>query len=413
MSPEPASPQLSLAILSRSQKLYSTSRLVHAARARGHSVKVLDPLRFGIYMSPGQPDLTYNGRPLKRFDAVIPRIGHSITYFGSSVVRQFEQMGTFCLNTADSIIGSRDKLASMQSLSRHEVGIAQTAFVRRPEDILSAIQSMGGAPVVIKLLSGTQGIGVILAETNKVAEAIIETLGSIKQSVLVQKFVSESKGRDIRAFVVGDQVVAAMRRTAAGQEFRSNVHRGGSTEVVELDPAYTRSALRVAQIHNLKVAGVDMLEGADGPVVMEVNSSPGLEGIEKSTGVDIATEIIRYIESRVRFGNFDVRERLSLTRGYSVGEFSIQKDWLMIGKQISESGLRELDIVVLRIVRGADHIANPRLDRILHEGDSLLCYGPEEALRSFLPKQIRRRRSKKKVGSQVADNPSSPELPSA
>lgn len=393
---------LSLAILSRSRKLYSTARLIEAARNRGHVVQVFDVLRFGIYISPGFPDMTYNGKPVKSFDAVIPRIGNSVTFFGSSVVRQFEQMGTYCVNTADAILASRDKLASMQLLGRHDLGIAATAFVRRPEDILKAIQAMGGAPVVIKLVSGTQGIGVILAETNKVAEAIIETLSSVKQSVLVQKFVSESKGRDIRAFVVGDRVVAAMRRTAVGQEFRSNVHRGGSTEAIELDPEYVRTAVRAAHLHNLGVAGVDMLEGAEGPIVMEVNSSPGLEGIEKATGVDIAGEIIRYIEERVRFGNFDVRERLSLTRGYVVGEFSIEKGSLMEGKTIENSGLRDLDIVVLRIVRGNRHIANPRHNRELEAGDQLLCYGKEETMREFLPRQIRKRRPRKKSTANAA-----------
>ena len=279
---------LKIAILSRGPRLYSTRRLKEAALERGHKVKVLDTLKFGLYLSQGEPDLTFRGKPISHYDAVIPRIGNSITFYGTAVVRQFEQMGTFCLNTADSIMASRDKLASMQALSRHDVGIAETAFVRNQTDILQAINEMGGAPVIIKLLSGTQGVGVILAESDKVAEAIIETLSSVKQNVLVQKFVSESKGRDIRAFVVGDKVVAAMRRSAVGQEFRSNVHRGGTTQVVELNEEYERTAVRAARILNLKVAGVDMLEGKDGPVIMEVNSSPGLEGIEGATGKDIA-----------------------------------------------------------------------------------------------------------------------------
>ncbi len=387
---------LKIAILSRGPRLYSTKRLKEAAIARGHKVKVLDTLKFGIYLRQGEPDLTFRGKPLSLYDAVVPRIGSSITFYGAAVVRQFEQMGAFCLNTADSIMASRDKLASMQALSRHDVGIAETAFVRDQSDILGAINEMGGAPVIIKLLSGTQGVGVILAESNKVAEAIIETLSSVKQNVLVQKFVSESKGRDIRAFVVGDKVVAAMRRSAVGQEFRSNVHRGGTTQAVELDEEYERTAIRAARILNLKVAGVDMLEGKDGPVIMEVNSSPGLEGIEGATGVDVAGEIIKFLENQIRFGNFDARERLSLAAGYAITEFNVEPLSPISGKTIENSGLRERDIVILRITRGGEHIANPRKEREILAGDSLLCYGNQVTLSSYLPAQLKRKRRKKK-----------------
>ncbi len=396
---------LKIAILSRGPKLYSTSRIKEAALKRGHTVKVLDTTQFGLYLESGQPDLTYRGKPLTHYDAVIPRIGNSITFFGSAVVRQFEQVGAYCLNNAEAILASRDKLASMQELSTHDIGIAETAFVRNPSDILKAIQAMGGAPVIIKLLSGTQGIGVILAESNKVAEAIIETLSSLKQNVLVQKFVAESKGRDIRAFVIGDRVVAAMRRTAAGQEFRSNVHRGGSAQLVELDKEYERTAVRAAQILNLHVAGVDMLEGKDGPVIMEVNSSPGLEGIEGATGMDIAGEIVKYLENQIRFGNFDIRERLSLTKGYSVTEFTVEKDSPIVGKTIIDSGLREHDIIIMRIVRGKDHIANPKGTRELKVGDTLLCYGNKVTLESYLPKLAKRKRRKKKSITKKATAP--------
>lgn len=390
---------MKIGILSRGNRLYSTQRLRKAALARGHQVRVFDTLKFGLYLRQGQPDVTYNGKPVSHYDAIIPRIGTSVTFYGTAVVRQFEQMGTFCLNTADSILNSRDKLSSMQALSRHDVGIAETAFVRNQKDILQAIHEMGGAPVIIKLLSGTQGVGVILAESNKVAEAIIETLSSVKQNVLVQKFVSESKGRDIRAFVVGDRVVAAMRRTAVGQEFRSNVHRGGSTEVVKLDEAYERTAVRAAHILNLKVAGVDMLEGKDGPVIMEVNSSPGLEGIEGATGLDIASEIIQFTEEQIKFGNFNVRERLTLTRGYTVTEFNVAPHAPIIGQTIESSGLRERDIVVLRLIRGGEHLANPHKDRVIMEGDSLLCYGSQIALSAFLPERMipKKRRKLKKI----------------
>jgi ribosomal protein S6--L-glutamate ligase len=387
---------LKIAILSRGPRLYSTRRLKEAVIARGHKATVLNPLKFGMYVEPGAPDLTYNGKNLSAYDAIIPRIGTSVTFYGAAVVRQFEQMGVYCVNTADAITASRDKLYSMQALSRHNVGIASTAFVKNQKDTLRAIQAMGGAPVVIKLLSGTQGIGVILAETNKVAEAIIETLSSAQQNVLIQKFVSESKGRDIRAFVVGDRVVAAMRRVAAGQEFRSNVHRGGSTEVVTLDPEYERTAVHAAQILNLKVAGVDMLEGKNGPVIMEVNSSPGLEGIEGATGIDIAGEIVKYIEEQIQFGNSDIVQRLRLAKGYSVVEFSIEPTSDLVGKTVSDSGLRERDIVILRIRRGSQQIPNPKGSRELMSGDSLLCYGNQGALKSYLPTLVRKKLKKKK-----------------
>ena len=277
------------------------------------------------------------------------------------------------------------------------MGIASTAFVKNQKDTLRAIQAMGGAPVIIKLLSGTQGIGVILAETDKVAEAIIETLSSAQQNVLIQKFVSESKGRDIRAFVVGDRVVGAMRRVAAGQEFRSNVHRGGSTELVELDQEYERTAVHAAQILNLKVAGVDMLEGKDGPVIMEVNSSPGLEGIEGATKCDIAGEVVSYIEQQVQFGSSDIQQRLRLTKGYSVVEFEVEPGSELVGRTVDTSGLRERDIVVLRIMRGAGQIPNPKGDRELMAGDELLCYGNQGALKSYLPTLVHKKRKKKKV----------------
>ena len=286
---------MKLGILSCSAKCYSTRRLREAAVQRGHDVKVLNTLNFSIDLEQGAPDLYLRSTQLSHYVAVLPRIGASITYFGTAVVRQFEQMDVFCANSSGGIPNSRDKLRSMQILSRHHIGIPKTAFVKDKKDVLPAIQRVGGAPVIIKLLEGTQGVGVILADSEKIAEAIIETLQSTKQNVLIQKFVAESKGRDVRAFVVGDQVVAAMRRVAHGQEFRSNVHRGGRTEGVELDDRYREAAVRSAQIMGLRVAGVDMLEGKDGPQIMEVNSSPGLEGIETCTQLDIAGAIVDYI----------------------------------------------------------------------------------------------------------------------
>jgi ribosomal protein S6--L-glutamate ligase len=235
---------MKLGILSCNLKCYSSRRLREAAEQRGHKVKVLNTLKFAIDLEKGDPDLYFRRKQLTHYDAVLPRIGASITYFGTAVVRQFEQMDVFTAASSSGIANSRDKLRCLQILSRHQLGIPQTTFVREKRDVLPAIERVGGTPIIIKLLEGTQGVGVILAESVKVAEAIIETLQSTRQNVLIQKFVSESKGRDIRAFVVGDQVVAAMRRVAQGQEFRSNVHRGGRTERVILDEEYCETAVQ-------------------------------------------------------------------------------------------------------------------------------------------------------------------------
>ena len=324
---------MKLAILSRNSRCYSTRRLREAAEQRGHKVKVLNTLKFAIDLEQGNPGLYFRQKRLSIYDAVLPRIGASITYFGTAVVRQFEQMDVFCANSSASITTSRDKLRSLQILSRHQIGIPQTTFIRDKRDVLPAIERVGGAPVVIKLLEGTQGIGVLLAETVESAAAIIEMLQSQKQSVLIQKFVAESKGRDIRAFVVGDQVVGAMRRVAEGQEFRSNIHRGGHTEPLSLDKSYQETAVRAAQIMGLRVAGVDLLEGKDGPQVMEVNSSPGLEGIEGCTQLDIAGAIMDYIAAQVDFPEIDLRQRLTVSRGYGVTEINIPNGSEYIGIQ--------------------------------------------------------------------------------
>jgi len=394
---------MKLAILSRSLHCYSTRRLKEAALQRGHKVKVLNTLRFSIDVADGQPDLYFRAKHLSDYDAVLPRIGSSITYFGTAVVRQFEQMDVFCANSSSGISNSRDKLRCLQILSRHQLGMPETTFVRDRKDVLPAIERIGGAPVIIKLLEGTQGVGVILAETVKVAEAIIETLHSTKQNVLVQKFVSESKGRDIRAFVVGDQVVGAMRRVAQGTEFRSNVHRGGHTEVVKLDDDYKETAVRAAQIMGLRVAGVDMLEGADGPQIMEVNSSPGLEGIEACTQLDIAGAVIDYIAAQVDFPEVDIRQRLTVSRGYGVAELSIPDGSEYVGKKISESSLPDQDINILTLYRGTSVIPNPRHSRVLESGDRLLCFGKLDAMRGLIPEKSRKR-LKPKVKKLPADS---------
>lgn len=386
---------MKLAILSASLSCYSTRRLREAADQRGHTVKVLNTNKFAIDLEEGDPDLYFRQKRLSHYDAVLPRIGASITYYGTAVVRQFEQMDVYCANTSSGISNSRDKLRSLQILSRHQVGIPQTTFVRDKKDVLPAIERVGGAPVVIKLLEGTQGIGVLLAESVKSAEGIVELLQSQKQNVLIQKFVAESKGRDIRAFVVGDQVVGAMRRVAQGQEFRSNVHRGGLTEPVMLDETYAETAVRAAQILGLRVAGVDMLEGKDGPQIMEINSSPGLEGIEKCTQLDIAGAIIDYIAAQVDFPEIDLRQRLTVSRGYGVTEIHIPEGSVYVGKSIQESGLREKDINALTLYRGKKVIPNPRADRQLESEDRLLCFGKLELMRDLVPKKVRRKQRPK------------------
>jgi len=403
---------MKLAILSCSPRCYSTRRLKEAALQRGHDAKVLDTLKFAIDLEEGDPDLYFRQKQLSHYDAVLPRVGASITYYGTAVVRQFEQMNVFCANSSAGIVNSRDKLRSLQILSRHHIGIPRTTFVRDKKDVLPAIERVGGAPVVIKLLEGTQGIGVLLAETIKSAEAIVELLQSQNQNVLIQKFVAESKGKDIRAFVVGDQVVAAMRRVAQGQEFRSNVHRGGKTEPVELPDKYVETALRAAQIMGLRVAGVDMLEGKDGPQIMEINSSPGLEGIERCTQLDIAGAIVDHMAAHIDFPELDLRQRLTVSRGYGVTEIHIPEGSDFISRTIATSGLSEQGINVLTLYRDSSVIPNPKASRELQANDRLLCFGKLEVLREMVPKKVRKKRKPKvkdlpelPVANEVHDEP--------
>ncbi len=384
-----------LAILSKEPNNYSTKRLVEACKQRGHKVKVLNTLKFAIDLEEQNPDLYFKQKRLGHYDAVLPRIGTSITYFGTAVVRQFQQMDVFTANSADGILNSRDKLRSFQILSKHKIGIPATTFVKDKADVLPAIERVGGAPIVIKLLEGTQGIGVLLAHTIEMATSIIELLQSQKQNVLIQKFVAESKGRDIRAIVVGDQVVAAMRRVAQGQEFRSNVHRGGMTEAVELDEIYKETAIRATKIMGLGIAGVDMLEGKDGPQIMEINSSPGLEGIEGCTKLDIAGAFIDYIAAQVDFPEIDLRQKLSVSKGYGVTEIYIPKESEYVGKTISNSGLIEKDINILSLHRDGKVIPNPKVSRELIADDRLLCFGRLESMKDLIPEKTRKRRRPK------------------
>lgn len=386
---------MKLAILSTAPRCYSTRRLRQAAEQRGHSVKALNTLRFSIGLDHAHPDLFFRGKELSEYDAVLPRIGASITYFGTAVLRQFEQLDVYTPNTSNGIANSRDKLRSLQILSKHDIGIPRTAFVRDRNDVLPAIERVGGAPVIIKLIEGTQGVGVILADSDKIAEAIIETLQGAKQNVLIQKFVAESKGKDVRAFVIGDRVVAAMRRVAQGQEFRSNVHRGGKAEPITLPPEYEATAVAAAQILGLRVAGVDMLEASAGPQVMEVNSSPGLEGIEGATGLDIAGAVIDYIAQRVNLPDIDIRQRLTVSASYGVAEIYLPEGNALVGKTIESSGLRDRDIVVLTLNRGTTVISNPKVSRVIEPNDRLLCYGKLDAMRDLVPEKQRRKRKTK------------------
>lgn len=300
---------MKIGILSRNRKLYSTTRLVQAAQRRGHQVRVINHLRCYMNIASFKPSIQYDGKQLEGFDAIIPRIGASVTFYGTAVVRQFEMMGTFSLNESVAISRSRDKLRSLQLLSRKGIGLPVTGFAHSPDDTEDLLNLVGGAPVVVKLLEGTQGKGVVLAETRNAAESVVEAFRGLNANFLVQEFVKEAKGADIRCFVIGGKVVAAMMRQAEEGEFRSNLHRGGTAKLIKISPEERSTALRSAKIMGLNVAGVDILRSNHGPVVMEVNSSPGLEGIEAATGKDVAGMMIDYIERHAQAGKTKTKGR--------------------------------------------------------------------------------------------------------
>ena len=286
---------MKIAILSQNANLYSTRRLREAGEEQGHDMRVIDYLRCYMNITSKKPTIVYKGKPLENFDAIIPRIGASKTFYGTAVVRQFEVMDVFSPNASQAISRSRDKLRSMQILAREGVGLPVTGFAHATQDIDGLIETVGGAPLVIKLLEGTQGIGVVLAETNQAAKSVIEAFRGLDANILVQEFIKEAGGADLRCFVVGDKVIAAMKRQGAEGEFRSNLHRGGNAKKIDLSPEETDTAIRAAKAMGLMVAGVDLLRSNHGPVVMEVNSSPGLEGIEKATEINVAGKIIEFI----------------------------------------------------------------------------------------------------------------------
>jgi len=287
-----------IAILSRNRQLYSTRRLIEAARQRDHEVTIVDPLKCVMDVTSLRPAVHHRGEILPRFDAVIPRIGASVTFYALAVLRQFEVMGVYPANESVAIGRSRDKLRSLQLLARAGIGMPVTAFAHSPDDTKTLVRLVGGAPLVLKLLQGTQGRGIVLAETNKAAESVIDAFRELDANFLVQQFIREAGGADIRAFVIGDRVVAAMMRQAKEGEFRSNLHRGGSASIVKLSPAERATAVRAAKTVGLNIAGVDIVRGKDGPLVLEVNSSPGLEGIEAATGKDVAAMVIGFLEKR-------------------------------------------------------------------------------------------------------------------
>ena len=291
---------MKIALLCRNAELYSHRRLVESAEERGHEITTLDHLRCYINISAAKPTMYIGGEEVEHFDAVIPRIGASVTFFGTAVVRQFEMMGIYSVNESVAISRSRDKLRSLQLLARKGVGLPVTIFAHRTSKAENVIDLLGGAPVVVKLLEGTQGVGVVLGETKNSAKSIIQAFGGVKTNILVQEFVKEAGGKDIRCLVVGDRVVASMMRQGEEGDFRSNLHRGGSAKAVRITPVERQTAITAAKVMGLNVCGVDMLRSSHGPVVMEVNSSPGLEGVEKATGIDVAGKIIQFIEKNAR-----------------------------------------------------------------------------------------------------------------
>lgn len=298
---------MKIAVLSTNSNLYSTRRLIEAGEQRDHTMRVVNHKRCYMNIMSNDPQIHYKGEELEAFDAIIPRIGASVSFYGTAVVRQFEVMGVYSVNESVAITRSRDKLRALQLLSRKGIGLPATGFANSPDDTDDLLAVVGGAPVVIKLLEGTQGVGVVLAETKKAAASVIEAFRGLQADFMVQEFVKEAEGADIRCFVVGEKVVAAMMRKGAEGEFRSNLHRGGTASLVKITPEERRTAVRSARVMGLNVAGVDLLRSSRGPVVMEVNSSPGLQGIEKATGKDVASMIIAFIEKNARPGRTRTR----------------------------------------------------------------------------------------------------------
>jgi len=373
------SPRLS--ILSRGPRLYSTRRLYDEAVAAGWMTEIVDPLSLSIIVSEEEAQVLCEGWPLHP-DAVIPRIGFSITQRGVRIVRQFERMGVHVSNRGDAILRSRDKLTAAQVMTAHDLPVPQTAQVNHWRDVERAIHRIGGVPCIVKVSEGTQGSGVFLVRSLREARELVWGLLDQRKTVLVQEYIQESHGRDIRVLVVGGEVVAAMRRSASGREFRSNYHLGGHVETVQLPELYESVARRAARVLGLDVAGIDLLEGRNGPLVLEANSSPGLEGIESATGVNIAAHIIDHISQQYRFGSPRLDEVLNRRRGHGTISISLKSEPALIGRRISELG--RIRDSVLTVLRGSDHIFRPDDELVLQPNDEVVFYGDLEMVKAHL-----------------------------
>ena len=378
---------LKLAVLSRGPRLYSTRRLVQEAKLRGIDVEVTDPMKFSLFVDDGAIDIHYAGEPFT-YDAVIPRIGHSITKHGVAVLRHMEQLGIWTANTGQGILQSRDKLHASQILARNKIPVPKTTYVRDSIDVDPAIDFVGGLPVVIKVTQGTQGQGVFLRHTVHESRSLIQGLLLTGKSVLVQEYIAESHGKDIRALVVGDRVVAAMRRKARGREFRSNYHLNGTVEKVDISEEFEEQAVRAARVLGLNVAGVDLLEGNNGPLVLEVNSSPGLEGIEKASGVNVAGEIIDYVMNETAFSEVDLGQLLRTVPGSGVLSLQLRNHPMMVGNKISDLFNTSHEIPVFALSRENKLLWNPEPDVQLRYDDVIICYGELNQLRASLKSAI-------------------------
>ncbi len=373
-----------LAVLSRGPRLYSTRRLVEEARLREMDVAVINPMQFSLFVAEQDIGILHQGQKFD-YDAVIPRIGHSITKHGVAVLRHLEQLDVWTANTSQGILQSRDKLHSSQILARNRIPTPRTAYVRDMKDIERAIDAVGGLPVVVKVTQGTQGQGVFLRHTLRETGNLVQGLLVTGKAVLIQEYIAESHGKDIRALVVGGKVVACMRRKARGREFRSNYHLNGTVEKVEISDEYAEVACRAARVLGLNVAGVDLLEGNDGPLVLEVNSSPGLEGIEKASGVNVAGAIIDYVISESDFNEVNVDQLLKTIPGQGVLSVHLRNHPHLIGSPISE--IFKEDMPVFALSRAGDLIWNPDPDIQLRFRDSLICYGDLEQLRASIKRK--------------------------
>ena len=369
-----------LAVLSRGPRLYSTRRIVEEARKRGLDVEVCDPMKFSLVVNQGSVDVLHRGQAFAK-DAVIPRIGHSITQHGVAVLRHIEQLGIWTANTGQGIIQSRDKLNASQILARNRLPVPKTVYVRDILDVEQAIDTVGGLPVVVKVTQGTQGDGVFLRHTAFEVRNLVQGLLMTGKAVLVQEYIAESHGKDIRALVVGDKVVACMRRRARGREFRSNFHLNGTVERVDLPESYAEAACRAARVLGLNIAGVDLLEGNNGPLVLEVNSSPGLEGIEKASGVNVAGAIVDYVMEDTAFSEVDIGQLLRTVPGSGVLSLQLRNPPKMVGKRLDEVFA---STPVFALSRGDRLVWNPDHDVQLRYDDVLVCYGELTELRASL-----------------------------